>query len=527
MAVWNLNAPTYPTNLRGTDCTSADAGGFPITAMLFNADEVASGSIDHALRFILPNSRIARRVYVAPGTHSTGATSGPANAPPYGVRFRLRADYPLNTLSPGAQVIAKALQTYGMLLADGGTIALTGQSDILTANKWNDVGVDEHSLDDLKAQDFEVVDMGDKVTYTGDCVRNAQPAFAPVGVLDGDPPAKCTAGEGGGVIRTTPKPRTTSKRRTTKIRTTPKPKTTRRKQEAKKTSTLTPVRPALRKTTAKRQEERTRTKTKTKTKTLNAPEPTQTRRPETTRTRTTNAPAPPLKTIEGGSVGQIASNPELRGSVVAPTNLFVIEDDRVATLEWDTKPSPYWNFDMGRPIYANDFRNRHKFYDHTGYVVSWGIVGDATVNKIYTPMSLVMIQPLTPGVTYWAYVQSTNNNGNISVPSNTVQFQHDSTRVDNLRQTMTGFFDDFNIPAGPLDETKWNNAISLCSDINYTFPFINQQHHAHQSVSSPISCEKGLNVLRPRNTFDFTGRTGTIVFDFGESHAFPSFQMPV
>jgi hypothetical protein len=169
------------------------------------------------------------------------------------------------------------------------------------------------------------------------------------------------------------------------------------------------------------------------------------------------------------------------------------------------------------PIYAQDFRHRHAFYDHTGYVVSWGIVGDSVVNKIQTPFSMTMIQPLTPGAMYWAHVQATSNDGSITGPSNTVQFAHDSSRVDALRTQMTSFFDDFNIPAGPLDETKWNFALSMCSDVNYTFPFINNQFHAHQAVSSPISCEKGLNVLRPRSTFDFTGRTGTIVFDFDAS----------
>ncbi len=171
-AVWDLTK-TYPDNLRGEGCTSADAGGFPITAMLFTADEVAAGAINHAIRFILPNSRIRDNVYVHPGTHSTNATSGGPNAPPYGVRLRLRSDFPMGSLpTNGARVVAKALQEYGMFLSDGGTIALTGQSDRFTTAKWDDVGVDPYSLDAIQVTDMEVVDMGAPITWSGDCYRN-------------------------------------------------------------------------------------------------------------------------------------------------------------------------------------------------------------------------------------------------------------------------------------------------------------------------------------------------------------------
>ncbi len=170
--VWDLTR-SYPPNLRGEGCTSADAGGFPIAAMLFSADEVASGTIAHAIRFILPNSRIRHNVYVHPGTHSTGATSGGPNLPPYGVRLRLRADYPLASLpSDGARVVARALQQYGMFLADGGTIALTAQSDRFTAHSWAEVGIDTRSLQAIAVTDMEVVDFGTPISWNGDCVRN-------------------------------------------------------------------------------------------------------------------------------------------------------------------------------------------------------------------------------------------------------------------------------------------------------------------------------------------------------------------
>lgn len=169
---WDL-LKTYPDNLRGEGCTSADAGGFPISAMLFSADEVAAGSIDHAIRFILPNPRIRDNVYVHPGTHSTGPTAGGPDAPPYGVRFRLRADFPLASLpNDGARVVAKGLQKYGMFLADAGNIALTAQSDRFTTHKWDEFGMDSYALSSIQVTDFEVVDMGDPITWSGDCFLN-------------------------------------------------------------------------------------------------------------------------------------------------------------------------------------------------------------------------------------------------------------------------------------------------------------------------------------------------------------------
>jgi serine/threonine-protein kinase len=164
---------TYPAAGRGNDCTSADAAGFPIAPLLFNADEVAAGHIDHALRFILPNSRMRQRVYVHPATHSTFPTSGPATAPPYGARLRLRADYPLQNLpNEAARVVARAMQKYGILLADGGTIALTAQSDRFTAASWNGL-LGSLDLRALQVTDFQMLAAGDRFNYTGDCARTS------------------------------------------------------------------------------------------------------------------------------------------------------------------------------------------------------------------------------------------------------------------------------------------------------------------------------------------------------------------
>lgn len=174
LAVWDVHAPYGPTG-RGADCTSADAAGLPIAPLLFSADEVAAGRIDHAIRFILPNDRIRSRVYVPPATHSTPATGGGALAIPYGGRLRLRADYPIDQLpSEGARVVARALQTYGMILADAGRVALTARSDRFTAAKWEGL-LGSRDLDRIQVQDFEVVALPATDLWE-DCVRNDRPA---------------------------------------------------------------------------------------------------------------------------------------------------------------------------------------------------------------------------------------------------------------------------------------------------------------------------------------------------------------
>jgi serine/threonine-protein kinase len=168
LATWTTNA-TYTRPLRGLQCTSADAAGLPISPLLFTADEVKAGAINHAIRFILPNNRI-KQGFVAPATHSTG-TTGTGDLPSYRVHLRLRADYPIASLpTAGARVVARAMQKYGMYHADGGNIALTAQSDRHTTAKWAGL-LNPRDLSALKVTDFEVVDHGAPTALTYDCAR--------------------------------------------------------------------------------------------------------------------------------------------------------------------------------------------------------------------------------------------------------------------------------------------------------------------------------------------------------------------
>ncbi|WP_146151900.1 hypothetical protein [Ahniella affigens] len=193
LATWRLDV-VYPPEGRGEHCTSADAAGFPMIPLLFNADEIAAaipgnGDLGHAIRFVLPNPNMANDVtlggedgylYVRPASHA-GAPAGPVGSVPYGSRLRLRADFPLTNYSPGAQVILRTLKKYGMVLADGGNIALTAESDRYTTNSWASVGINSRTFDQtsgatkVQITDFQVLDTGPRIAETYNCVPTVLP----------------------------------------------------------------------------------------------------------------------------------------------------------------------------------------------------------------------------------------------------------------------------------------------------------------------------------------------------------------
>jgi hypothetical protein len=158
---WVSGATPYS---RGDQCTSTDAAGMPVAPLLVTGAELEAGVVNHALRFILPNARIRAGYYLHPGTHAAN-TQGSSGMPYYVSRFRLRGDFDITGLSPGAQVIATALKKYGMFLDDGGNITVT-----VDASAQGYVG--SQDLFSLQVTDFEVVASPDApVTLTFNCQR--------------------------------------------------------------------------------------------------------------------------------------------------------------------------------------------------------------------------------------------------------------------------------------------------------------------------------------------------------------------
>ena len=184
VAIWDWTIP-YLGSLRGDVCTSADASGGLVAPLLFTAEEVAAGHIDHAIRFILPNSRIENMQYVRPATHGTGDGSSnwaESNGVPYGARLRLHSTFDTSSLTPGANVVAAALMKYGMILSDGGNIAFTAKSDTFSTTKWAGL-LGTLDLNGIQPTDFDMVNASygaDSESSTtpynfnsnSDCVRN-------------------------------------------------------------------------------------------------------------------------------------------------------------------------------------------------------------------------------------------------------------------------------------------------------------------------------------------------------------------
>ena len=112
-AVFDLRS----NDLRPAGWTSADAAGLPIFPGLVRYDEVASGRIDHAIRFTAP---VTARSYVWPARHQAGSTDS-LSAPPMGQRFRLRNDFDVAGYSAEVRVILTAMREYGLVLADNGS----------------------------------------------------------------------------------------------------------------------------------------------------------------------------------------------------------------------------------------------------------------------------------------------------------------------------------------------------------------------------------------------------------------------
>ena len=134
--------------------TSADAAGLPIFPGLVRYDEVASGAINHAIRFTMQQTKNDANggYFVAPASHAAGTTYGASNI--MGMRIRLKASFDISGFSAANKVILSAMKKYGMILADNGSyFYFQGVPD----PRWNDD--DLHNLDAIQSSNFEVVQM--------------------------------------------------------------------------------------------------------------------------------------------------------------------------------------------------------------------------------------------------------------------------------------------------------------------------------------------------------------------------------
>jgi len=141
-AHWDLTRKSQ--GQRPDGWTSADAGGLPIYAGLARYSEYVAGQITHAIRFTLP---CTSDTMVPPATHEAvpGGCSTNTNAPPMGLRIRLKASFDVSSYTPTAQLFLKAFKKYGLILADNG-----GKSSTLYFQSEQNASWSDDEINDLK-----------------------------------------------------------------------------------------------------------------------------------------------------------------------------------------------------------------------------------------------------------------------------------------------------------------------------------------------------------------------------------------
>jgi hypothetical protein len=141
-------------NRRPDGWTSADAAGLAILPGLVRYDEAYDPTITeirHAFRVTVR----ATNGYVYPASHRAGSATG---ALPMGARLRLKAsvDVTQRTSDANVQKIFRAMQKYGLIVADNGSdMYITGTYD----TRWNN-DILNPAFSSLTASDFEVIQLG-------------------------------------------------------------------------------------------------------------------------------------------------------------------------------------------------------------------------------------------------------------------------------------------------------------------------------------------------------------------------------
>ena len=113
-------------------------------------DEVfGPNEIEHAFRVTVR----ATNGYVYPASHRAGSTTG---ALPMGARLQLNASKNLSGFRPEIQKIFRAMQRYGLIVADNGSdVYISGTFD----TRW-DNSILNPAFGALTANDFDVITLG-------------------------------------------------------------------------------------------------------------------------------------------------------------------------------------------------------------------------------------------------------------------------------------------------------------------------------------------------------------------------------
>ncbi|HXO17307.1 MAG TPA: hypothetical protein VN909_03975 [Candidatus Dormibacteraeota bacterium] len=158
-ATWSLRRPFVPLP---PGSPSAMASGLSLYAGMVRWEEVASGSIGHALNWAAPAGTVSQWSFVRPASDAEGIafkTRGASYQLPYGAHLRLRASFDASRFGPQSAAIVRAMKTYGIYLSD--TARANELYDAIAqdgSNNWNER--DLAALDTIRIADFDVLSLG-------------------------------------------------------------------------------------------------------------------------------------------------------------------------------------------------------------------------------------------------------------------------------------------------------------------------------------------------------------------------------
>ncbi len=155
-ANWYLTKPFVPL-AKGQP--SAMASGLSLFAGLVRWEDYQSGAINHALDWAAIAHTVSKYGFVTPASDTDGLTFNGTSSYqlPYGARLRLHASFSTAGWGPQATMVANAMKTYGIYLADTGSSgnALYFGNASNGTNPWN--SSDLSSLSKIHISDFDVI----------------------------------------------------------------------------------------------------------------------------------------------------------------------------------------------------------------------------------------------------------------------------------------------------------------------------------------------------------------------------------
>jgi hypothetical protein len=138
---------------------SAMASGLSLFAGMVRWDDYQSGSIDHALNWSAIAHTVSQSGFVRPASDTDHLQFDGSSQYelPYGARLRLKASFDTSGWGPQATMVANAMKTYGIYLADTGSsgngIYFANAED--GSNPWD--SNDLSALSGIHVGDFDVV----------------------------------------------------------------------------------------------------------------------------------------------------------------------------------------------------------------------------------------------------------------------------------------------------------------------------------------------------------------------------------